>query len=943
MKKTVILFLALVLSIATLPSQVIKRQFVNTPGTLANLASEYLSTVNNLFITGNIDARDFKTMRDSMPLLVSVDLSGVTIVAYSGTDGTIAGTSSEVYPANEIPAYSFYNSSTYNGKTSLIAVVLPLSAKSIGNYSFSLCDHLTSIIISNSVSRIGGSAFRNCSSLRSLTIPDSVTSIGESAFNYCSSLSSLNLPFSVVTIENSAFSSCVNLTDITFSNSITSIGNNAFFSCNKLKNITLPTSLISIGSDAFSNCTGLTNITIPTKVIFIGSGAFSNCTGLANIDIPKTIVSIGSDAFSNCIGLTNIAIPDSLKTIESSTFSNCTSLTNISIPNSVRSIGRFAFRNCKGLINLTIPPSVITIGAYAFSDCSGLISINMNCKPLTITEYDFQGVNTGSCILNVPYKTKSLYGSASNWKNFTKIIEADTGFLVDANYVNLNGITDCSTVSIAANVAWIASSDQSWLAVSPEADGGNNTLKLTAQANQTATSRTAIVTISSQGFASQTITVKQDEPPTGITISAGGLSTALTRTELSTIQNIKVFGTIDARDFKTIRDSMPQLTRIDLSQAIIAGYTGSEGTYGAIRMAYPANKVPECAFYKSGASGNKNITNIILPESSETIGRYAFYSVSSLINMIIPDSVTSISDCAFSGCKSLNNLTISNSVNSIGGNAFSGCKSLTSITLPGSLSNIGTCIFYGCDKLTSIKVEIENQNYSGKDGVLFNKDQTIMICYPIGKEEKSYSIPDTVDSIAGYAFSYCENLNSITIPVTVKSIASNAFESCIGLTNINIPSSISSINNYAFYNCNGLKSIYVNTAIPVDLSNNYSVFNNVNKTTCTLYVPVGSKVLYQAAVQWKDFTNIVELATAIPKVPFVDNVRVFPNPVVDKLTITGIDENTQISILDLNGRRLLEHKLTTDNTISLGKLPRGQYVLRIGNYTKNKHIIIIKL
>jgi hypothetical protein len=61
---------------------------VITPGTLNELAKAYLTTVGFLTVTGTIDARDFKTMRDSMTSLVVLDLTNVTINGYTGVNGT---------------------------------------------------------------------------------------------------------------------------------------------------------------------------------------------------------------------------------------------------------------------------------------------------------------------------------------------------------------------------------------------------------------------------------------------------------------------------------------------------------------------------------------------------------------------------------------------------------------------------------------------------------------------------------------------------------------------------------------------------------------------------------------------------------------------------------------------------------------------------------------
>ena len=156
-------------------------------GTLSTLASVYLSTVTNLTVTGNIDARDIKTIRDKMPKLAVLDISGVYMLAYKGTAGT-AGTSSTSYPASEMPTFSFYNTFT-GGKTSLKSIALPTTLISIEYGAFMGCSNLTgSLTIPNSVTSIGRDAFNGCSKISSLTLGNSVTKIGDHVFYNCSGL-----------------------------------------------------------------------------------------------------------------------------------------------------------------------------------------------------------------------------------------------------------------------------------------------------------------------------------------------------------------------------------------------------------------------------------------------------------------------------------------------------------------------------------------------------------------------------------------------------------------------------------------------------------------------------------------------------------------------------------------------------------------------------------
>ena len=198
-------------------AQVSKTIDVPTAGTLSSLLTgSEKSTVTNLTITGNIDARDVKTMRDNMPLLAVLDMGAVSIKEFSGD----ATNGFAIYPANEMPQYSFCTSITYRGKTSLKTIIFPTS-----------------------ITTIGISAFENCTGFRgSLILPNSVSTIGSGAFSYCSGFTSLTLPSSVTTIENAAFYYCTGFTDI---NSL---------------NATPPT----IGPSCFAKTTSITDVFVPT-------------------------------------------------------------------------------------------------------------------------------------------------------------------------------------------------------------------------------------------------------------------------------------------------------------------------------------------------------------------------------------------------------------------------------------------------------------------------------------------------------------------------------------------------------------------------------------------------------------------------------------------------------------------------------------------------------
>lgn len=188
-------------------------------------------------------------------------------------------------------------------------------------------------------------------------------------------------------------------------------------------------------------------------------------------------------------------------------------------------------------------------------------------------------------------------------------------------------------------------------------------------------------------------------------------------------------------------------------------------------------------------AGCENLSDIHFAESLETI--CGSFGATALKEVVIPDNVKSLDVELFYGCYTLEKVYFGKSVQ---------------IPYDGENNAEGLCFLY-CSNIKAFEVSDENEYYStDENGILYNKDKTVLCAYPASNGMESFVIPDSVKRIAAVAFGFA-GLKEVIIPESVESVDSMAFGCCGNLETVKIYGNL--ISETAFYMCYNLKDVYV--------------------------------------------------------------------------------------------------------------------------------------
>lgn len=594
------------------------------------------------------------------------------------------------------------------------------------------------------------------------------------------------------------------LDKLIISNSVENIYRNAFYSA-KIGEIEFEQNsrLKSIEYFVFNNLTTDCEITIPASVEIIETNAFSS----------SNVPAIKWEKNSVCT------------TIQNRAFSSCTSLKEIDIPASVRFLGTDVrdakvFDYCTALetVNFEDNSNLTYWGTDLFCGCTALKTINIgknsllnviNCK---FSDTDIENIDFSNCSALTEISSTAFQSN----KNI-KYINLDN---TNISAVESGTFKDCSSLY---EVILPISVDK----IQSNAFNGCNSLEVINTGDVSSIDQTAFFNCSSLEEIPKTPKLQSNGEYKYYELENG-------------IAIYGVDGVIEKKDY-TIPDYIDSKPVIKILSGVFSGreidkitlpdtiQTIGESAFGGANFNCSI-KLPESIKYigKKAFLGAVSPENeIVIPHSITIINEYTFYE-SDFPSIKIGNNVKYIDSLSFSG-STIEDIIIPNSVKYINPKAFNG-EILKSITFGDNVVNIEEFIFNSfvepnmkggyCSYPAEYNVNSSNKLYTSDDGVLFSKDKTKLIYYPVGKEDESYSIPDGVSEISDYAFDNIKKTTVVNIPYSVKSIGNYAFAKTKSLKEIFIPNSIEKIGESAFMQSEALARVEFDSNIKLNRLDN---------------------------------------------------------------------------------------------------------------------------
>ena len=362
------------------------------------------------------------------------------------------------------------------------------------------------------------------------------------------------------------------------------------------------------------------------------------------------------------------------------------------------------------------------------------------------------------------------------------------------------------------------------------------------------------------------------------------------------VTSVMITGTMDARDFKYIADSLDRLKEVNMANVTIVACETTVPLFGN-QTSYAAGEIPATSFF------GKHLTAVVLPARTTAIGYAAFAGCERLKSISLPPALTTIGSYAFSGT-GLTSIAIPKTVSSVGTGAFARCASLASVSLPGGIVgdyaflcdtmlstltlgpdivSIGKGAFSGCSSLKDVdlthlaKLErIGDEAFSntaiGSVDLSQCSSLTTIGAYAFaGTQVASAKLGERVTAMGEGAFYSDNKLTAISMPTSMARVEALAFAST-GLDGSHaVGKGVTSIGDYAYYNVDRVSTIeipylvnYIGTRAMAGMTGlslikahpttvpalGDSVWAGVDQAAVVLQAPTAA---YSQALQWGAF------------------------------------------------------------------------------------------
>ena len=732
----------------------------------------------------------------------------------------------------------------YDYRTQIQKVVIEDGVTSIGGYAFAQCTNLVDIEIPYSVNDIREFSFIYCESLESIYIPPSVSTMGIGMFAMCKSLKSIEVDersTSFCSVNGALYSiDMISLgawpigrsENVVVPDGVKIIIPLAFAGC-EMSEVSLPEGLEYIAMQSFLYCGNLETICIPASVTTIESAVFAECHSLKEIDIAE-----GNPIFSSEKGALFGKTDDGAKVLVEWPAGNSET---VDIPENVDQIAAYALCCCH-MTDVVIPVSVKKIGESAFYLCPNLTEVRFKGNMPQIDNYAFSAAAV-TCYYPENDETWTAeklqnYNGSLTWEAYSEEEGSDSGICGENVTWTLNedGVLTISGEGLMSDydfeeAPWYPKKNQ---IVSVTIENGVtsigahafedcinlNSIKMPSKVkrigaaafnNCTALTNVdipkSVTDIAEKAFANCSNLVSVEIPYNVVFIGncvfegCSSLTDITFKGHAPSFDNECFSGVSVTVHYPEKDQSWTEEVQKDYGGALTweayeGEYVLASGTCGEdLTWVLDSNELltisgdGEMYSYNTSSdvpwsSKRNNISSVVVEDGAASISDYAFYGCSHLTSANLAGSVASIGEHAFENCTKLTDVQIQEGLESIGNNAFYNCTNLKKISIPGSVANIGSGVFIRCSSLKAIYVEEENQNYSYREGILFDHAMTTLICYPQAKEGESYTIPESTAAIGECAFGESRSLKEITIPASVTEIKLHAFEACSNLTDI---------------------------------------------------------------------------------------------------------------------------------------------------------------